>query len=130
MKPLPEKLYYTIREVAEHFGVQPHVLRYWESEFPLLRPKRTRSGSRAYRRSDIALIAEIRELLYEQGYRIEGARKVIRERHRRRPAVPAQPSLPFADLDRPRQLAELRRLTREILELVRGMASDGVAHRD
>ncbi len=125
MRELPDKLYYTIREVAEHFDLKPHVLRYWETEFPLLRPSRTRSGSRRYRRSDIALIAEIKELLHDQGFRIEGARRVIRERHRRKPAADPQPALPFAELDRPRQLEQLRREAREILELVRSLAPPG-----
>jgi len=129
---LPDKLYYTIREVAAHLGVEPHVLRYWESEFPLLRPKRTRSGSRAYRRRDIDLLRQIRTLLYEQGYRIEGARKVLRQRRRRAPATVAQPRLPFNDLTRPQQLQQLRQEVRAILALVREMspAGDGTTTGD
>ncbi len=126
MAELPDKLYYTIREVAEHCGVEPHVLRYWETEFPLLRPRRTRSGSRAYRRRDIELIAEIKELLYEQGYRIEGARRVLRERHRRSPQPPRQQSLPFAELGHADRLDRIREEVREILELLREMAPPGV----
>jgi DNA-binding transcriptional MerR regulator len=75
---LPEKMYYSISEIAEYTGIEPHVLRYWESEFPTLKPKRSRSGTRTYQAKDIEEISAIRKLLHEQGYKIEGARKMRR----------------------------------------------------
>ena len=65
---LLDKLYYSIREVATHTGVEPHVLRYWESEFPSLRPKRSRAGSRSYRKKDVEEVLKIRSLLHDEGY--------------------------------------------------------------
>ncbi|MBT3317263.1 MerR family transcriptional regulator [bacterium] len=71
-------MYYSISEIAEYTGIEPHVLRYWESEFPTLKPKRSRSGTRTYQKKDIEEISAIRRLLHEQGYKIEGARKMRR----------------------------------------------------
>ncbi len=74
-----EKLYYSITEVGEITGLKPHILRYWETEFPFLRPKRNRAGNRAYRKKDIEMIMLIKKLLYEEGYTIEGAKHKIRQ---------------------------------------------------
>jgi len=83
----PDKLYYSIGEVRAIAGLEPHVLRYWETEFPKLKPKKNSGGQRAYQRKDIELILHIKELLYEQGYTIKGARTVLRdERHGKAPA--------------------------------------------
>lgn len=76
---LPAKLYFKIGEVSALAGVKPHVLRYWETEFPALQPIKTRSAHRLYRKQDVGLILEIRKLLHEQGYTIAGARKKIQE---------------------------------------------------
>ncbi len=76
-KKTPPKLYYSITEVAELTNVKPHVLRYWETEFKALRPKKNRAGNRIYRANDIKLIEQIKELLYEEGYTIAGARKKL-----------------------------------------------------
>jgi DNA-binding transcriptional MerR regulator len=118
-----KKLYYTISEVAQLTGVKAHVLRYWEGEFPTLRPAKARSGSRRYRRGDIDEILAIKDLLYEQGFKIAGARKVRREAHLRSRQVdevaPKQLSMTFAGLDRSAQLAILRHDAAEILALVR-----------
>lgn len=67
------KLYYSIREVSELTGVQPHVLRFWEKEFSMLRPKRGRSGNRSYRARDVKVVLAIQDLLYNQKYTIKGA---------------------------------------------------------
>ena len=72
------KLYYSIGEVRAITGLEPYVLRYWETEFPKLKPKKNSGGQRAYQRKDIELILRIKELLYEQGYTIKGARAVLR----------------------------------------------------
>lgn len=71
------KLYYSISEVAEMLDVEPHVLRYWESEFRDLSPKKNRAGRRIYRKSDIHTLEKIRFLLKERKYTIEGARQVL-----------------------------------------------------
>ena len=74
---IPGKRYFTIGEVSELCGVKPHVLRYWEQEFPSLSPLKRRGNRRYYQRHDVLLIRQIRSLLYEQGYTIEGARKKL-----------------------------------------------------
>jgi DNA-binding transcriptional MerR regulator len=73
------KTYYSIREVCSQTGLEPHVLRYWESEFPQLRPKKNRAGNRAYRDKDIEIISQIKQLLYEEQYTIPGAKKKLTE---------------------------------------------------
>jgi DNA-binding transcriptional MerR regulator len=74
---VPKKLYYKIREVCEIVGVEAHVLRFWETEFPALSPPKSKSGQRTYRPKDIELLLRIRELLYEDGFTIAGARKKL-----------------------------------------------------
>ncbi len=71
---IPEKLYFTIGEVGRLCHLRPHVLRYWEQEFSQLSPSKRRGNRRYYQRKDVLIIREIRALLYEQGYTIEGAR--------------------------------------------------------
>jgi DNA-binding transcriptional MerR regulator len=72
---IPEKLYFKIGEVCELAGVQAHVLRYWESEFPMLAPQKNRAGQRVYRKRDVEMALRIKELLYEDQYTIAGAKK-------------------------------------------------------
>lgn len=83
MTVIPPKLYFSISEVAELTGVKAHVLRYWESEFPDLHPKKNRAGNRSYREKDIRLVMLIRDLLYKQGFTIQGARLQLKDRLRR-----------------------------------------------
>lgn len=71
------KTYYSISEVCRRTKLEPHVLRYWESEFPQLRPKKNRAGNRAYREKDIEIINFIRHLLYQEQYTIPGAKKKL-----------------------------------------------------
>lgn len=73
------RLYYSIAEVSAITGLKPYVLRYWESEFPELKPNKNRAGNRIYKKSDIQLIFAIKRLLYEDRYTIEGARRKLRE---------------------------------------------------
>ena len=77
MKFEPKKLYYRIGEVCEIVGVEAHVLRYWETEFPRLAPPKNKSGQRTYRPKDIELLLRIRKLLYDDGFTIAGARKQL-----------------------------------------------------
>ena len=79
VKNAEEKLYYSISEVAEMTDVKAYVLRFWEKEFPALRPKKNRGGNRTYQKHEIALVNRIKNLLYEQGYTIEGARQKLGE---------------------------------------------------
>lgn len=76
---LPLKLYYRIGEVAEIVGVETHVLRYWESEFPTIRPQKSPKGQRVYSRRDLEKLLRVKELLYSEGYTVQGARKRLRE---------------------------------------------------
>jgi len=75
LPPIPPKRYFTIGEVGELCAVKPHVLRYWEAEFPQLKPVKRRGNRRYYQRQDVVLIRQIKSLLYEQGYTIGGARQ-------------------------------------------------------
>jgi DNA-binding transcriptional MerR regulator len=74
---IPEKLFFRIGEVCELIKVQPHVLRYWETEFPMLAPQKNRAGQRVYRRKDVEMVLRIRDLLYEEKFTIAGAKKKL-----------------------------------------------------
>jgi len=76
---LPNKLYFRIGEVARIVGVKPYVLRYWETEFTILRPGKTPSHHRLYRRRDVETLLEIKKLLYEEGFTIAGAKKKLKD---------------------------------------------------
>ena len=78
----PGKLYYSISEVSELTGLEPSVLRFWETEFGQLRPKKNRAGNRMYREKDIKFIQEIKRLTRDEGYTIAGAKKKIQESHK------------------------------------------------
>ncbi|MFK8029123.1 MAG: MerR family transcriptional regulator [Gammaproteobacteria bacterium] len=75
LPPIPGKRYFTIGEVSDLCGVKPHVLRYWEQEFPQLKPVKRRGNRRYYQRQDVIIIRQIRSLLYEEGFTIGGARQ-------------------------------------------------------
>ena len=76
---IPDKVYFRIGDVAEILNVKPYVLRYWETEFPVLSPEKSTSGQRVYKRSDVETLLTIKHLLYQERYSIEGARKRIKE---------------------------------------------------
>jgi DNA-binding transcriptional MerR regulator len=78
-RPPAVKLYYRIGEVSDIVGVEPHVLRYWETEFRSIRPQKSRKGQRIYSRKDVDKLLRVKELLYQQGFTIAGARKRLRE---------------------------------------------------
>jgi len=91
LPPIPAKRYFTIGEVSELCGVKPHVLRYWEQEFTQLKPVKRRGNRRYYQHHEVLLIRRIRELLYEQGFTISGARNKLDTR-------PSAPDIPAARL--------------------------------
>jgi DNA-binding transcriptional MerR regulator len=79
---IPDRLYFRIGDVSELLGVEPYVLRFWETEFPMLQPKKGRTGHREYKRKDVELLLEIKRLLYDEGFTITGARRVLKEKGR------------------------------------------------
>jgi DNA-binding transcriptional MerR regulator len=86
---IPDKLYFRIGEVSRLAGIKPYVLRFWETEFSSLGPKKSGKGHRLYRRKDVELVLEIKRLLYDKRYTIEGARKYLDSRSREVAAKPA-----------------------------------------
>jgi|APSaa5957512622_1039677.scaffolds.fasta_scaffold333796_1 DNA-binding transcriptional MerR regulator len=76
---IPDKLYFKIGEVAKILGLEPYVLRYWETEFPEISPVKSKSRQRLYRRQDVELISQIRDLLYRQNFTIKGAKKKVKD---------------------------------------------------
>ena len=76
---LPDKIYFKIGEVSQLVGVEPYVLRYWETEFELLKPSKAPSRHRLYKKKDVQLLLDIKRLLYSEGFTIEGARKKLKE---------------------------------------------------
>jgi DNA-binding transcriptional MerR regulator len=91
---IPDKLYFRIGEVSRLAGIKPYVLRFWETEFSSLGPKKSGKGHRLYRRKDVELVLEIKRLLYENRYTIEGARKYLDARSREASAAASSPKPP------------------------------------
>lgn len=85
LPPLPDKRYFTIGETAELCRVKPHVLRYWEQEFGMLKPIKRRGSRRYYQQKDVMMVRQIRELLYEKGFTISGARLQLKQGNRQVP---------------------------------------------
>lgn len=79
MEEIPDKIFFTISEVSKIVGVKPYVLRYWENEFPEIKPQKNEAGQRRYRKKDVEMILKIKRLLYEQKYTIAGAKKKLKE---------------------------------------------------
>lgn len=105
---IPDKNYFRIGEVGKILGVEPYVVRYWESEFKTIRPIRTRSDQRLYRRKDVEQLLEIKNLLYEEMFTIAGARKRLLRPHKREGG--SQPS--------DRRLVDLKRGLQEIRDII------------
>jgi DNA-binding transcriptional MerR regulator len=114
----PVKLYYRIGEVSEIVGVEPHVLRYWETEFRSIRPQKSRKGQRIYSRKDVEKLLRVKDLLYNHGFTIAGARKRLRE-PAEKPAVAAEP----VQRPAPELRAALLELRAEILDLLHELNS-------
>jgi DNA-binding transcriptional MerR regulator len=116
LPPIPAKRYFTIGEVSELCGVKPHVLRYWEQEFTQLKPVKRRGNRRYYQHHEVLLIRRIRELLYEQGFTISGARNRLDETMRERGSSSA--SGKTADVQVAPGPADLQRIRRELTSVI------------
>lgn len=125
---IPDKLYFRIGDVARLAGIKPYVLRFWETEFPALGPRKSGTGHRLYRRKDVELVLEIKRLLYEQRFTIEGARKFLEARPKtealRTAAKPAKSASKRAKVqanlfDSSPMLDAVRKELREILQLLK-----------
>ena len=92
---IPEKQYFRIGEVSAITGIEPYVLRYWETEFPKIKPARSRSGQRLYKRRDIEIILQIKDLLYQKRFTIAGAKQYFQQR-RKESKLAANDSQPLA----------------------------------
>ncbi len=112
---IPDKLYFRIGEVSGLLGVEPYVLRYWETEFPSLAPKKSGTGHRLYRRKDVELLLRIKHLLYEKRFTIEGARQWLQTESKRS----AKPARAQGDLFAADPLPDIRRELLEILEILK-----------
>ncbi len=112
---IPDKLYFKIGEVSELLGLEAYVLRYWETEFPQLAPKKSGTGHRLYRRKDVELLLRIKHLLYEKRFTIEGARQSLQAR----PSKARAPKRMQHELFSSDPLPEIRRELSEILHLLK-----------
>ena len=114
---IPDKLYFRIGEVAALLAVEPYVLRYWETEFPSLAPKKSGTGHRLYRRKDVELLLKIKHLLYEKRYTIEGARQSLYNDSK--VGKPQAPDRKQGDLFTPDPLVRIRAELASILEILK-----------
>jgi DNA-binding transcriptional MerR regulator len=115
---IPDKLYFKIGAVSELLGVEPYVLRYWESEFPVLSPKKSGTGHRLYRRKDVELLLRIKHLLYEKRFTIEGARQTLQS-EAKAPKPQRVQKRTQTELFSEDPLPEIRRELKEILLLLK-----------
>jgi DNA-binding transcriptional MerR regulator len=113
---IPDKLYFKIGEVSDLLGVEPYVLRYWETEFTALSPKKSGTGHRLYRRKDVELLLRIKHLLYERKFTIEGARQSLQSEPRAPVREPRQAQQELFAVD---PLPEIRKELVDILEMLK-----------
>lgn len=118
---IPDKLYFRIGDVSRLAGVKPYVLRYWETEFPSIAPKKSGTGHRLYRRKDVETVLEIKRLLYEKRFTIEGARKALEPRAKAANAKSASRKINQGELFAPRlpDLSGIRTELSAILKLLK-----------
>ena len=127
---IPDKLFFKIGEVCQLVGVEAHVLRYWETEFPTLQPQKNRAGQRTYRRKDVEMALRIRELLYDEGFTIAGAKKKLATDGRSKLKV-VPPNATVAEIIDPDDIGDdlfavlpNRPMSRDAVERLRLMAED------
>ncbi len=114
--PLPDKLFYKIGEISKITGVESYVLRYWETEFPFLRPRKNKSGQRVYTKKDLDLILQLKKMLYQDRYTIEGVRKKFGEGTLKAPEPKPVPSVQVLDSRSPAAVLEIvKKRLRDIL---------------
>jgi DNA-binding transcriptional MerR regulator len=118
---IPNKLYFKIGEVSEITGVKPYVLRYWETEFNIVKPSKTRTNQRLYRRKEVELILEIKRLLYDEKFTIAGAKKVLVERSRKRAETGRQQLA--MNFNREEFSEILQKIKKDILEIKKAVES-------
>jgi DNA-binding transcriptional MerR regulator len=116
---IPDKLYFKIGEVSDLLGVESYVLRYWESEFNTLSPKKSGTGHRLYRRKDVELLLRIKHLLYDKKFTIEGARQKLHEDSRGPKLQKAKVATVQRDLFASDPLPEIRRELSDILQILK-----------
>ena len=109
------KLYRSISEVSEMLGVKAHVLRYWETQFGMLRPKKNRAGNRMYRPEELRTLQRIKELLYERRFTIAGARRKLLDEQKQPDDGQVQVEVGFADADRKAAITEIKAELKSIL---------------
>jgi len=109
---IDSKLYRSISEVSDMLDVKPHVLRYWETQFSILKPRKNRAGNRVYRPEDLKVLFRIRELLYERRFTIEGARKKIQDE--KKESTP-QVEMGFVDAEKKLILGEIKHDLQQLL---------------
>lgn len=116
---LPDKLYFKIGEVAKLLGVKPYVLRYWETEFSMIRPGKTRTRHRLYRRRDVETLIEIKRLLHQERYTIEGAKRRLKSASRQPDPEPRQQmALPLGERTYRETLIRVKRELEELYRLL------------
>ena len=119
------KIYYSISEVSDLTGIKPYVLRFWEKEFPILKPKKNRAGNRSYQLKDIDTINQIKHLLYDDGYTIEGARTRLKDsKQKKRGGSKQKENIRLKSI-----LSDIKKELNEILKSIswmsRGVAQSG-----
>ena len=119
MPELPDKLYFKIGEVAKLVGVKPYVLRYWETEFPMIRPGKTGTKHRLYRRRDVETLLEIKRLLHQERYTIEGAKKWLKSSGRKASAEKRdQMTLPLGERTYRQALARVKKELEQLQKML------------
>ena len=133
---IPDRLYFKIGDVARLCGVETYVLRFWESQFPQLKPNKSGTGQRLYRRRDVELALEIKRLVHRDGYTLSGARTVLEQGQRRTPKRDgSQPKLPMSDPNKrfddvAAAIGHARAELREIVSLLGAPAEQPVRRRN
>ena len=118
---IPDRLYFRIGDVSELLDVEPYVLRFWENEFPMLQPKKGKTGHREYKRKDVEILLEIKRLLYDEGFTISGARKALKDRRgsnrKQEPAAAQRSQMPLIPAH-PKPSPALLAVRKELKEIV------------
>ncbi|MFQ5328697.1 MAG: MerR family transcriptional regulator [Thermodesulfobacteriota bacterium] len=116
MTKIPDRLYFKIGAVSKIADIKPYILRYWESEFDMIRPQKTGSNQRVYRRKDVQLILEIKRLIYKEKFTLEGAKKRIRALQKEKGS---QLAMSFPEKQYKKALKEIRKELSSIKEMIR-----------